>query len=447
MNKSSIKKRDLTKGPIGSQLIKMSIPMLIGLLATMSFSLVDAYFVGALGSSYQEALTFIFGIDLLLTKVIIGFGIAAVAFVGPFIGKDDIEGVRKVSASAFSFLILFVLFISILGFLTIRPLFSLFSKDVLVLNAIESYMRIWYCGIFTLAIPMFFNFIIRATGDAMRPGIIMLVGTIINIILDPLLIHGLLFFPKFGIAGAAMATLIGRSVSMILSITLILKLGLLPKFSLKTYISNTRLVKFAQIAITSGASQAIQPLAFLIGLSFFQSFGLMYAAGYGPAARMEAFFLVPLMALSSMFGPFVAQNLGVNNYLRITDGFNKVMKYCVVWGIFSSISLIMLSFFTGELFNDNQLAINNFRITLMISPIAIAFVGISGVAMQFLNTIKKPHVALTVNIIQYFGLLIPIAYLTTIYGNFTMIIVVFALINIIGAMMMLFFAKKSLRAL
>jgi len=192
--------------------------MFIGILAMQIFNLVDTFFVGQLGARQLAAMGFTFPVVLVINSIALGLGIGASSVISRAIGEGNQAKVRRFTTDALSLSVMIVTLFVVTGLFTIEPLFRSLGASGDVLQYIKSYMKIWYLGMPFVVIPMVGNNAIRATGDTKTPSFVMVSAVLINIILDPLLIFGYGPFPRWELAGAALATVISRGITMVLSL-------------------------------------------------------------------------------------------------------------------------------------------------------------------------------------------------------------------------------------
>ena len=226
----------LTNGPIIRTLVGLSGPMVIGLFSVMAFNLTDTYFVSQLGTRELAAMSFTFPVVSVLYGVSMGLGTGTVSTVARAIGRGETANVRRVCSDSLMLSFVTVFVVAAVGVLTIDPLFRALGAGDDVLPLIHEYMVIWYPGVVFLVVPMVANAAIRASGDTKIPALIMTCGMTLNVILDPLMIFGLLGFPRMELAGAAWATVVARACTMVASIAILhFRVGLLdfsrPKLS------------------------------------------------------------------------------------------------------------------------------------------------------------------------------------------------------------------------
>ena len=198
----------MLEGNIKQTLMNMTLPMVMGMLMLMTFGLVDTFFVSLLGTQELAAISFTFPVTFTVISLNIGLGIGISAVIGRLLGSNDHANARLVATAALMTVLCLVGLLSVIGFLTIDPIFILLGASPELLIHIHDYMSIWYIGAIFLALPMSGNSVLRASGDTKTPSMIMAAGGAINALLDPLLIFGYGPIEGMGITGAAIATAI-----------------------------------------------------------------------------------------------------------------------------------------------------------------------------------------------------------------------------------------------
>jgi putative MATE family efflux protein len=229
-------KHNITEDPIAGLLIKMTLPMIFGLLGIVAFNMVDTYYVSKLGLLPIAAMTFTFPVIMTVGALAQGIGIGAAALIAKAVGeKEHSKVVRYTTDSLILGLILVLVFI-IIGMFTIEPLFRLLGADDQTLPYVLDYMKIWYPGVIFVIIPMIGSASIRALGDTKTPALIMAVAATANIVFDPIFIFGFGPIPAMGIKGAAIATVISRAITLIVSLyVLIYRQKIVSVFNVKLH--------------------------------------------------------------------------------------------------------------------------------------------------------------------------------------------------------------------
>ncbi len=209
---SQQQKHSLVEGSIKASLIRMTLPMIVGMFMMFTFSLVDTFFVSLLGTAELTAISFTFPITFTIMSLAIGLGIGASAVVAKYIGREDLVRAKE-SSTVINYVALAFAAVLIAGcWFFMEPLFTVMGADATLIALIHDYMSIWFPGSVLLVGLMTANSILRAHGDSKTPSIIMAGSGLINACLDPLLIFGWGPVPAMGLKGAAIATLTAWTV-------------------------------------------------------------------------------------------------------------------------------------------------------------------------------------------------------------------------------------------
>ena len=180
----------LTTGRVSLQLLKLSLPMVWGILSVLAFSLADTYFIAQLGTSELAAISFTFPVVSILASVAMGLGTGAASVIAREIGKGNRRKVQRLTTDSLLLSLLIVGILAVLGLIIIRPLFTALGAGPDLLPMIRDYMSIWYLGMAFLVVPLVGNSAIRASGNTVVPSLIMTFAAFVNIVADPLLIFG-----------------------------------------------------------------------------------------------------------------------------------------------------------------------------------------------------------------------------------------------------------------
>ncbi|MGB0432568.1 MAG: MATE family efflux transporter, partial [Bacteroidia bacterium] len=162
-------KNDLTKGTVESNLIKLTVPMLLGIFSMVAFNLVDTFYVGKLGKDELAAISFTFPVISLIFSLIQGIGIGATALISKSIGSGNFNQAKRETSDSLVLGLILAFTLSAIGFFTIEPVFKLLGASGHILELIDDYMSIWYFTTVFVVIPFVGNSAIRSTGDAATP--------------------------------------------------------------------------------------------------------------------------------------------------------------------------------------------------------------------------------------------------------------------------------------
>ncbi len=404
-------KRNLTEGNIKKQLFNLAWPMLLGLLGMVVFNLVDTYFVGKLGVHELAAMSFSFPVVMFLNSLAQGVGIGTSSLISRNIIHAERSAVKMMASRAILLGLLVVIVFVVAGLLTIRPLFSMLGAEKEVLDFILDYMQIWYFGVPFVVIPMIGNNIVRATGDTFTPGMIMVVIAVINALLDPLLIFGLGPFPEMGIKGAALATVLTRSIGLIVILVVLIKREKLLTIhigKIKAILSTWKDVLY--IAGPASLTMLITPISIGFLTKILAGFGKEAVAAFGVASRVEMFALLAIMSLGSVLIIFVGQNFSKQKFQRIREALKISMKFSLIWGAIVYILLLFFGLRIASAFTNDTIVIEITKTYFYIIGASYGFHGLIMLSTSSFNGLNHPYPATLFSIIRMFVLYVPLAW-------------------------------------
>jgi putative MATE family efflux protein len=409
---SDSKKPRLTEGPVSKTLMRLALPMMVGIVGMVAFNLVDTFFVGRLGTLELAAMSFTFPVVLVVMSISRGLGVGATAVLARAIGEGDHHKVRRMTTDALLLSWLVVVAFVVAGLLTIDPLFRLLGAGEEVLPLIKKYMRIWYLGMPFVVIPMVGNSAIRATGDTKTPSAIMLAAILVNASLDPLFIFGIGFFPRLELAGAALATVIARATTFAISLLVLSrreKMLTLERVSLREIYQTWKQVLY--LGLPAAATYIIIPLSTGIITRLIAGYGPEHVAGFGVATRIEMFALTIVMALSVVLIPYVGQNVGAGRVMRVRQGVHYSQLFSLAWGLLLFLVFLLLARPIASIFNKNPDVVSTTALYLSIVSLSYGAQGIIELNASTFNALKKPLPAAALSLIRMFAFYVPLAFL------------------------------------
>lgn len=212
---------DMLAGDIRSLLIRLTIPMMLGIVSLMLFNLADLYFVSRLGTDALAALGFTFPVCFTVISLAIGLGIGTSATLARLLGAGREEEAAALASDNLLAIAVMIVLISILLQFLVDPVFRLLGAAPELMPLIQDYMRYWLVGSVFLVINMVSNSCMRASGDTKTPALLMAGSSLLNLALDPLLIFGYGPVPGLGIKGAAIASIIAWSFTTLVAFYLL----------------------------------------------------------------------------------------------------------------------------------------------------------------------------------------------------------------------------------
>ncbi len=406
---------DLTTGSHLRNLVRLSLPIMISNFMQTFYNLTDTFWLGKLGESARDAVS-IAGIAFPIMFFFLSFGtglvVAGTAMISRYRGAKDSDKIKEmVGQSILIFTVFAVLFI-VISLFSLDYVLTLLQTPPEILSLTRSYMQVTITSLFFMFVFLAFQSFSHGLGDTMAPMRIQLVTLTLNVLIDPLMIFGLLFFPKFGIMGAAYATFICRFITAILCLLYFIKKY--PAFIPKKHelIPNYPIIKkILIIALPASISQSTISFGFMILQGFVNSYGTVVISINAIGNRMVSLFMMPAMGLSNGLAAIVGQNMGANNIKRIYHSVKHALGLVML--IMVSGGLIMF-FFGNELtrffINDPEVILVGNRM-FRITAVASAFFAVLFVFSGVFNGAGQTIPAMVFNLIRFWAIRVPLVYL------------------------------------
>ncbi len=405
---------DLTEGNLLKNLITLSLPIVLSNLLQMIYNVVDVFWLGKLGENAKGAVSVAgmsFPIVFFFLAIGIGLTTAGTALVSQYKGSNQPDKLRHVVGQFSNILILFFLIMIAVNYF--------YSKDILrLLNTPESiFLKAnTYFSIILYAMPFMIIFIsfqsfARGLGDTMTPLKIQIVAITINVVLDPLLIFGVSFFPRLETTGAAIATFTARAIAGILSIILILKKFKILKPHWENLKPDTKMLKrILNISLPASLGLSMTSLGFIVLQGFVNTFGTLVISAFSIGKRLMSFFMLPSMGFGKALEAIVGQNLGAKNPERAEESLWVTLK---VVAVIMLIGGTIIFFFGGHLtqifIKDQQVFILGQRMTKVIAVAAFLF-SMVFVFFGVFNGSGHTKFVMTFNILRLWAFRIPFVF-------------------------------------
>ncbi|OJA07339.1 MATE family efflux transporter [Halomonas sp. QHL1] len=305
-------------------------PMAIGVLALLGFQLVDSAFIARLGTAPLAAQSFTFPLSFLIIGIQVGMGIAIAALISRALGAGEEARARRLSS------LVLMAGGGVIGLLAIAlwlfhvPIFRLLGADDTTLSYIRIYWGPQLLSAWLGALLYFSYSVFRAHGDTRLPGKMMVLSSLVNLVLDPLLIFGVGDWQGWGLPGAAWATAIAFSVGLLVTTRKLLKrewasqqgLWLEAKQSWRP---------FTGIAAPAMVSQLMPPLAAMLAISVVAGLGESEVAAWGLASRLETLSLMVILAMTMSLPPWLGRCYGAGDWGQIQQLMRLAVKVALVW--------------------------------------------------------------------------------------------------------------------
>ncbi|NKI35982.1 MATE family efflux transporter [Wenzhouxiangella sp. XN79A] len=435
--------RDLTEGAVGGKLLGLAGPMMFGIAAVLSVQLVDTYFVGRLGTDPLAALSFAFPIALTLTSLAIGLSAGTASVVARGIGRRRWNSVRRRSTDALMLGAGLATVLAAIGLLAAEPLLMLLGAREPVLGLAVAYMRIWFVSLPFVVVTMLSNAMVRASGDSVRPSAIMVGDAAANVALTPLLVFGAGPLPALGIEGAALGTLLARFGASGFALWLVVRGEGLVRLRLpdrRAFVGSAR--RILAIGVPAALGNASNPAGMAVATALIAVLGSQTVAGFGVATRLEAFAILPMLALSSAIGPMTGQNLGANRIDRARRALVVAFLLCAGWSVLLAGVFAVFGKALAGIFASEPAVAEEAARYLHIVPISLWGYGVAIVAAGGFNGLGRPLTALGYSLTRILVFYVPLVWIASrIDGSGT----VYLAVAIANALAGLAIAVHSLR--
>lgn len=431
--------KDYTQIGLRKAMILLSIPMVLEMIMESVFAVVDIFFVSKLGA---DAVATVGLTESLITIVYaLGFGLsmATTALISRRIGEKRKDEASKTAFQAILAGLLLSLPISLIGIFYSEELLRLMGASETIVNQMSLFPKIMLGGNFVIILLFIINAIFRSAGDAAVAMRVLWVANIINLILDPLLIFGIGFFPEMGVVGAAIATTTGRGVAVLYQIWLLFKGSGRVKLYWKSLKVNLHILAQLFKLSLGGIFQNIIATSSWIGLMRLISiYGSDALAGYTIAIRLVIFFLLPSWGLANAASTLVGQNLGAKR----PDRAEQAVKIAAIANmVLLGITSLFLVFFAKECisFFTPLKSVQVFAIpALQIIGSGFIIYGLGQVMIQSFNGAGDTLTPTWIYFICFWLIELPLAYLLSIQlnlktnGVFYSIIIAETVMSIVG---------------
>ncbi|MCA9705939.1 MAG: MATE family efflux transporter [Myxococcales bacterium] len=403
------KHAQLLEGPIGPALARLAVPMGLGIVFIIAVDLADTYYVSMLGTAELAAMSFTFPVVSLVFSVVMGVSIGATSALARVIGAGDEQAIRRLATHAIMLAVLIVLLISGLGLATQDAVFTLLGAKPELLPLLRAYMTIWFLGAVFLVVPMMGMAAIRATGDTRTPMFIMMAAAVANLVLDPIFIFGLGPVPALGLRGAAIATLLARSITLLLALRVLRREDLLDLHWPSRAELRRSWWSILSVGLPAAITNVLTPVATAALTWLIARHGTEAVAAYGVGSRVEGLLLIAPMALGAALTPFIGQNWGAHHEDRVARGIVLARNFAVAWGAGAWIVLALGGNHLADVFTDDPRVAELVHTYLWIVPLSYGASGLVSVASAAFNAVDKAVRSTALSALRTLVLAIPLA--------------------------------------
>jgi len=400
-------KLDFIETPIPALVRKLAIPTSIGFFFNTMFNVVDTWYAGQISTLAQAGLAISFPVFFIILSVGMGIGTGTTALISNALGKRDEESAKWYARQALVFGFLLSIILAIVGYLIVPYLFKFMNAEGEYLALALEYMNVILICTVTFLLNGILNGILSSRGDTVSFRNFLVVGSILNLGLDPLLMFGAFGIPGLGIAGIALATVIIQIGGTLYMGYRVRRTELFALIEIELF--RPRKKYFKEIA-EQGFPASINMMAIALGIFiitwFVARFGNDGVAAYGIATRIEQIALLPTIGLNIAVLTIVGQNFGAGHFDRVREAYRKNIKYGILIMSAGMVWVFLLSDHLMQLFTTDQAVIDIGATYLKIATVIFNSYVLMNVSVAVLQGLKKPMFAIWIGL--YRQLVMPV---------------------------------------
>ena len=404
--------------PMGRLILSMSVPMILSMLVQALYNVVDSVFVARYSQDALAALSYSFPAQNLMIGTATGTGVGVNALLSKSLGEKNFEKANKTAANG----VLLAMFGSVLFFLFglffAEPFITFQTKTPSIIAEGRTYLSIVTMLSFGIFGEIMFERLMQSTGKTIYTMFTQGIGAIINIILDPIMIFGLLGCPQMGVAGAAYATVIGQIVAFVLGIVFNHKYNPEVRLYAKNFKPDFGIIgRIYAVGIPSIIMVGIGSIMTTAMNKILNGFSDVAASVFGVYFKLQSFAFMPVFGLNNGVIPVIAYNYGAQKRKRML---HAVRLGCIIATCFMGIGLLLMQCIPAELFalfdaGEDMLAIG--VPALRIISISFVFAGVCIALSSVFQALGKGIYSMCISFARQLVVLVPAAYLLSLSGN------------------------------
>jgi len=418
MSKPIPKENKMGTMPVPKLLITMSLPMMVSMLVQAAYNIVDSMFVAQLNEDALTAVSLAFPIQNLMIAVAAGTGVGINALLSRNLGERRPDEANKAAKNGIFLSIISCLVFSLAGGLGSHAFFALQTDNPLIVKYGTEYLTVVTvvsCGIF---MQITFERLLQSTGRTIYNMYTQGLGAVINIILDPILIFGLGPFPRLEVLGAALATVIGQVIAVLLSLYFNIKNNKEININMRKFRPDKSIIiTIYKVGLPSIFMQAIGSVMVFGMNKILLLFSTTAAAVYGVYFKLQSFVFMPVFGLTNGMIPIIAYNYGARNKKRIL----QTLKLSVIYAVgIMLLGLIIFQVFTPQLLaifdaSDHMLEIG--VPALRIISLSFTFAGFCIIISSMFQALGNGLYSLIMSAARQLAVILPVAYvLARVFG-------------------------------
>lgn len=434
--------------PEGKLLAGMAIPMMFSMLFQALYNVVDSYFVSRVSQDAFNALSLAFPLQSLMIGLGAGTGLGVNAMISRSLGEKRQDMADRVANTGVVLFAMCAALFALIGFTCSGPFFRAQTDVAAIVEAGTEYCTICLGFSFGIFFQFCFERFLQSTGRTALSMLTQVTGALINMILDPILIFGLLGVPAMGVRGAAIATVAGQIAAA--GFALLINLKKNPDIRLRLSEMRFRKDIFAEVYRIGLPSILMQSVSSFLVFGMNQillTFSTVATAVYGAYFKLQSFIFMPIFGLNNGMVPIISYNYGA----RRPDRVKKTIKL----SIFTAIGIMLVGVFLFEVFPAQLLRIFDADAAMLrdgvpafrIIATSYLFAGFCIIAGSVFQAIGNPVHSLIVAICRQLVVLLPAAYLLSLTRRLELVWLSYPIAEIMSLILSAYFLQKTLKTM
>ena len=430
--------------PVKKLIVTMSLPMMISMLVQALYNIVDSIFVSQINENALTAVTLAFPMQMLVISFGGGTGVGINALLSKALGEKRFDRADKAANTGIFLTAIHYVGFLFLGLFAAGPFIRSQTSDPEIIAFGTSYLSIVLMLSFGAFTQMLFERLLQSTGKTFQSMITQITGAVINIILDPILIFGLLGMPKLGVSGAAYATVFGQMTAGVLAIIFNIRINKEIHFKLKLIFHPDKWTvgRIYAVGVPSILMMSIGSVMTYLMNRILIVFSTTATAVFGVYFKLQSFFFMPVFGLNNGLIPVLAYNYGARKKARIQEAlrFSILLAFCIM--VVGMTVFLLIPDKLLDLFSASE-AMKTIGIPAL-RTIAIHF-PIAGISIALGSTFQafsKSLYALVISVSRQLVVLIPAAYLLSLTGVLSLVWWAFPIAEVVSLLLSIYFYTR-----
>lgn len=393
-------------------LLSMSIPAILSMIIQSMYNIIDSMFVAQLGNDALTAVSLAFPIQNILLGAAVGTGIGVNSLISRTLGEKNTD--KSNTVVTYGLILGFITWVAflILGILFIKPFFAMYTDSANILNLATEYTNIVVYFSFGIIIHIVIEKILQGSGSMIYPMVFVLVGAIINIILDPIFIFGYFGVPNLGVKGAAIATVIGQITAMVLAVvTLVVRKGEV-KIKKKNLRFDLNIIKEIYVVGIPATIMFVLGSVLVVGLnSILIKISAVGVSILGIFLKLQSFVFMPISGLTQGAMPIMGFNYGAGNKKRLMETLKISLIISIIFGVLGNIIFIVFPEQLLYLFNSTREMLITGSAALRVLSFSFIFMAINNILCTLFQAVGKGMYSLIISLLRQIIIILPLSYI------------------------------------